>query len=147
MRPLTERVTKEMLHGVAEIENACFSEPWSEKSLELLLSDGGVAFAVRHEEKVIAYGGMTYVLDEGSITNIAVLEDFRRCGYASSVLEDLISFAKEQDLSFIMLEVRESNVSAISLYHKHGFIQVGSRKNFYKKPTENAIIMKLTLQN
>ncbi len=142
---MIRRLTSEHLAAVAELEALCFSEPWSEQALQLLTRGGAVGFVAIEKEQLVAYGGMMYVLDEGQITNIATHPHFRGKGNAAAVLAALEDFAKEQQLTQITLEVRESNAAAISLYKKSGFAAVGERRSFYRKPTENAVIMKKTL--
>ena len=139
------RLNAELLVGVAALESECFREPWSEKSLELLLGERGVGFAVVLEGEVVAYGGMMTVLDEGQITNIAVSKKHRRRGFARAILSALEAYALDNGISMLSLEVRESNTAARSLYIGEGWSEVGLRKNFYKLPTEDAIIMTKTL--
>ena len=91
---------------------------------------------------VMGYVGLMFVLDEGYISNVAVAPEFRRCGIADALISALIEREKKA-LAFLTLEVRESNIPAISLYAKHGFITVGSRKNYYDRPKENALLMTL----
>ena len=137
-----ERLTSENISGVAELEELCFSLPWSKKALELLCNGENVGFvALDGEKRVVAYGGMVCVLDEGQITNIAVHPDFRRRKIGEQIVSALLGYGEEKEISLYSLEVRESNQAAISLYQKLGFISVGNRKNFYSNPTENAIIM------
>ena len=95
--------------------------------------------------EVCAYGGMAVVLDEGQILNIATRPDKKRQGHATRVLIKLIEHARENGLTLITLEVRESNLAARELYSKHGFCEIGRRKNFYKLPTEDAILMGIDL--
>ena len=140
------KIGSEHLSGVAELERLCFSEPWSEKSLELLLRDGAVGFAVLEDGAVVAYGGMTYVLDEGQITNIATHPSARRKGFGARIVGALCDFARESGLREIFLEVRASNEGAIALYSQSGFLRVGERRGFYRAPVEDAIIMKINLQ-
>ena len=137
-----ERLTSEKISGVAELEELCFSLPWSKKALELLCNGENVGFvALDGEKRVVAYGGMVCVLDEGQITNIAVHPDFRRRKIGEHIVSALLGYGEEKGISLYSLEVRESNKAAISLYQKLGFISVGNRKNFYSNPSENAIIM------
>ena len=140
---LIERLTSDKFCEVAELERLCFSLPWSEKSLELLLVDKNAGFVVCDgtSGRVVAYGGMVVVLDEGQITNIATHPDFRRQGLGERVVRAIIDYASESGLVSISLEVRESNAAAISLYEKLGFRGVGVRKNFYASPRENGIVM------
>ena len=138
-----EKLTADKIFEVAELEELCFSLPWSEKSLELLLADKNAGFVVcdRTSGRVVAYGGMVVVLDEGQITNIATHPHFRRQGLGERVVRAIIDYASESGLVSISLEVRESNAAAISLYEKLGFVSVGVRKNFYTSPRENGIVM------
>lgn len=130
------------LSGAAELEKLCFSDPWSEESLSILIRQGGIGIAALAENgAVIGYGGMLTVLDEGQITNIAVHPDFRRQGVGRAVLCALIAQAQKQDISRLSLEVRASNTSAQSLYLQQGFETVGVRKRFYSHPTEDGLVM------
>ena len=135
------RLNKDHLVGAHRLETLCFSEPWSQKSLEMLVSSGAVGFVVLDGETVVAYGGMMCVLDEGQITNIAVDPLYRRRGSGKSIVDALISYALEQGIENISLEVRESNEGAIALYSSLGFEKRGVRKNFYRSPVESAIVM------
>ena len=134
------------LPGVAELERLCFSEPWSQKSLELLLRDGAIGFVALEGDSVVAYVGMTHVLDEGQITNIATHPSTRRRGFGEQIVRALCDFARERGLGEIFLEVRASNSGAIALYTKLGFERVGERRGFYRAPLEDAVIMKINLQ-
>ena len=133
------------LEGCAALEKLCFREPWSAHSLELLCTDGiGVGFLCTGSippgggQGVVAYGGMMVAVDEGQITNIAVHPGCRRKGYGQAVLTALIRYAKSAHLASVTLEVRPSNQAALALYRHSGFSEVGRRKNFYTKPTEDA---------
>ena len=137
-----ERVTDRHLDGIAELETACFNQPWSRSSLELLTKDGiGVGMVCSSDGKICAYGGMMCAIDEGQITNIATHPDYRRQGYGRAVLEALIKYAKYNGIDSISLEVRESNHAAIALYSGLGFKVEGKRRDFYTKPVESALIM------
>ena len=128
------------LVALAEIERACFHAPWSENMLREELGKG--IFLVAEQDGRTA--GQT-VLDEGYITNVAVSPDFRRQGIARALIAELTAKAGENKLAFVTLEVRESNAPAIALYTGAGFAPVGKRKNFYSNPTENAVLMTISL--
>ncbi len=141
------RLDAEHLEGAAEIERLCFSEPWSKESLKLLTHEGGVGFVAVCDGEIAAYGGMICVLDEGQITNIATHPSYRRKGLGRAVVDALCAYACDNGLAEIFLEVRRSNVPATDLYTKCGFEVIGERKNFYRDPAEDAVLMKKTLRN
>ncbi len=129
------------LDGAAELERLCFSEPWSREALSLLTREGGFGIAALANGRVVAYGGMTYVLDEGSVTNIATHPEYRRQGLGRAVTARMLEEAVRRGLSSVFLEVRESNTAALALYEGLGFRVCGVRKNFYRRPTESALQM------
>lgn len=130
------------LRQIAELEQECFAQPWSETALEEELYNPQASFIVAEDGEggVLGYAGLQVVLDEGYIANIAVEEAARRHGVASALLDVYCRFGQEH-LAFLTLEVRASNQAAIRLYLKHGFEEVGRRKGFYNDPKEDAIIM------
>lgn len=136
-------VRLEHIDEIELLEKQCFSVPWSRQALISQLPDDMHFFiaAFNDSGRVLGYVGMMYVLDEGYISNVAVSPECRRLGIADKLIESLIKRASEKNLSFVTLEVRESNLPAIELYRKNGFSDVGLRKNYYNKPTENAILM------
>lgn len=137
------RLTEDHISAVAEIEKACFSEPWSESALRLLLGEAALGFvALTESGDVAAYVGMMIAPDEGQITNVATHPDHRRRGYGSAVLDALLAYAAQNGLKEIYLEVRRSNGAARALYATRGFECVGERRGFYRFPTEDAVIMK-----
>lgn len=135
-------MTSGHLDDVYIIETECFSHPWSKQSLEEELNNETSLFLVAKEEnEVIGYIGMSIVIDEGYIFNVAVRKNHRNKGVATALINELVTYGKKNNFSFITLEVRESNLPAISLYSKFGFIKAGERKNYYSNPKENAILM------
>ena len=90
--------------------------------------------------RVAGYAGLQVVLDEGTITNVAVRPEFRRQGVAHQLLAVFMNFARGNRLAFLTLEVRASNYGAIALYGELGFRSVGRRKTTMSTP-EDAIIM------
>ena len=134
-------ITSNHLPEIAKLEQLCFSEPWSEKSLALLLGSDAIGFVCIDRERVVAYGGMLWAPDEGQITNVAVHPDARRCGYARAILAAFDTAAREHHAEQISLEVRESNTAAIRLYATDGYEVLGRRKNFYRNPREDALVM------
>ena len=127
---------------IAALEKACFSTPWSETQLEDALYNDNACFIVAEdgEGNVLGYAGLHVIAGEGSVDNVAVEPDARRHGVASALLEVFCRFGAV-NLEFLTLEVRKSNLPAISLYGKFGFQQAGLRKGYYQNPREDAVIM------
>ena len=135
-------MTAQHIDAVLEIEKECFSHPWSRQSIESELENKNSVFCVALEgEEVAGYIGMSTVLDEGYIFNVAVSGKYRKKGIGSALIQELVTYGKKNNFCFLTLEVRESNEKARSLYSKFGFIKVGERKDYYSQPTENAVLM------
>ena len=136
------------LSQIAALEKVCFpADPWSGELFRAALeSPHAVLLAAEGENgEVLGYAVLSAVLDEGNLDNIAVAPCVRRQGVADALLSALMDFGRER-LSVLMLEVRASNLPAIALYEKHGFVPVGRRKNYYDAPKEDAILMTLELK-
>ncbi len=135
--------TTELVPQIAELEEQCFSLPWTEAQLISQLPDERHEFIAALDEngRVAGYVGMMFVLDEGYISNVAVDSSLRRRGIGDALIAEMNSRAQKRGLAFVTLEVRESNAPAIALYAKHGYVRVGERKNYYDFPSENAILM------
>ena len=140
-------LTKEDISAVHKLELLCFSEPWSEKSLELLLSGDNFGVVCELDGQVVAYGGATCVLDEGAVTNIAVAPEYRRQGIGRAVVRAMLAEAEKKHVSSVFLEVRVSNEAARRLYLSEGFSECGVRKGFYKHPAEDALQMVYNFKN
>lgn len=141
-----DKISKGDAKLLAVLDKECFSVPWSENSF-LNECDNEVAYYViaRYNDEIVGYLGYWKVVDEAQITNIAVKVDFRRCGIARKMIDIAVENAKNDNLSTMSLEVRASNLAAISLYLSKGFFKVGFRKNYYNNPTEDAVLMQLDL--
>jgi ribosomal-protein-alanine N-acetyltransferase len=137
-----ERMNSFNILGVKEISDLSFSSPWSLLSMEKeLINKNAIYIVVKLGSKVVAFGGMWIIFDEGHITNIAVHPDFRRNNFGDIVVENLIKIAKDKNMASLTLEVRSSNIAAINLYKKHNFSVEGIRKNYYQNPREDGYIM------
>lgn len=138
--------TKEDIEAIYAIELESFSVPWSLESITKELENEMAYYVVAEEAgQVLGYAGLWDVVGEGQITNIAVRPSGRRKGIGKKLVEGLMAYGKEKGLEVLILEVRESNEAAIRLYSQAGFKDIGKRKNYYTKPTEDAILMALTL--
>ncbi|MEE3333077.1 MAG: ribosomal protein S18-alanine N-acetyltransferase [Ruminococcus sp.] len=125
---------------IADIERVCFSTPWSEKSIEdSFCLDCNHFFVCESEGRIAGYIGLSIAADEGYILNVAVLPEYRRKGIGEALVRYVITGFG--DLAFVTLEVRPSNTAAVALYQKLGFERVGERKNYYRNPDENALLL------
>lgn len=129
------------IDGIVNIEKACFSHPWTKDGIIEAQHNRTKFYVYEKNGCVLGYVGISVILDEGYITNIAVLPEYRKLGIATALLTKLDDLAKLEALSFISLEVRVSNQNAISLYEKFDYKTEGVRKNFYDAPKEDALIM------
>ena len=134
------------LKAIAEIEQISINPPWSYKAIcDFARQDTSRILVAKIGTTVAGYITYSVVLDEVQIANVAVHPDFRRMGVGENLLTTLSENEKKNNMSFITLEVRQSNTPAIRLYEKCGYIVIGRRKNYYKNPTEDALLYNLTL--
>lgn len=139
---IIEPMKAEHIPEISEIERLCFSLPWSESALRDELDNVNAHFLTALTfGRVSGYIGVIEICGEADITNVAVHPDFRRMGIGKMLLDTAEKQATERKCESITLEVRESNEPAISLYSGNGYSPIGIRKNFYEKPTENAVLM------
>ena len=137
-----EKARLEHIGALAALEEQCFSDPWPADMIGRMADKFTVA---AEGESLMGYIVLSTVLDEGNIDNVAVSPEFRRRGVADALVQDAVARSRDMGLAFLMLEVRAGNEPAIALYRKHGFREVGRRKNYYEKPREDAILMTLVL--
>lgn len=125
-----------------EIDRACFSEADSLEIIKAQLSDRMVTVKLCEiGGKVVSYCSALLVFDEVQIINVATLPQHTSNGYAYKVLCSVLEGAKARGAISASLEVRVSNAAAIHVYEKAGFHTCGVRRRFYKKPTEDALVM------
>lgn len=127
---------------ISEIEKECFpKEPWSFRTLASSFeTEGFIGLIADDEGEIAGYGGITVAADTADIDNVAVCEPFRRSGTGALLLEELCKAAKARGAKKAFLEVRVSNVSAMSLYLKHGFKGAYARTRYYSDG-EDCLVM------
>jgi len=121
---------------------------WSRKHLENELQQStGIQFVARNEgiERVMAVLFGRIVADEAEILKLSVAEFARKRGVGYKMLDFAVKYSKTRGVKNCFLELRASNEAAKRLYEKRGFVCVGTRKNYYKEPVEDAILMQLVL--
>ncbi len=136
-------MTADHVAQISDLERQCFSAPWDQQSVASELNNPLSCWLVALEgERVAGYVGSQTVLGETDMMNIAVHPDFRRRGIAEKLVYALMEALKQRESRCLTLEVRASNEPAKALYGKLGFVQVGLRKNYYRAPKEDALILR-----
>jgi len=131
------------IENVVEVENDCFSIPWSRDSFIREITENHLAIylVAKVEEKAVGYIGVWKIMNEGHITNVAVHSSFRRQGIGQMLISELLSLCEKQEMDCFTLEVRATNAPAQALYQKFGFKEIGRRKGYYQDNGEDAVIM------
>lgn len=136
----------EDIDQVCALEEMVFSMPWQRDAFIEMVENKDALYLVVEEKSnpgvVIAACGLRHIVGEGDISNVLVHPNHRKRGIARLMIGELLKAGREKyGIEAYTLEVRKSNEDAIHLYQYHGFVEEGIRKNFYEKPTEDAIIM------
>ena len=140
---MIEVMNSDHVAQIAALEKICFSDPWSERSIASELDNKLAFWLVAVEgETVAGYIGSQTVLDETDMMNVAVHPDFRRKGIAEALILELVDHLRRMGSHCLTLEVRASNAPAIALYEKLDFREIGRRKNYYRNPREDALILR-----
>lgn len=135
---------KKEVNEVLKIEEQAYGEHhWSKDSFYGELSNDLAHYysAFDLDDNLIGYAGCWQVLDETHITTIAVKPEFKRKKIGEALLNRILEDCYKNEIKYITLEVRVSNIPAISLYEKYGFKSLGSRKGYYQNNNEDALIM------
>ena len=128
--------------GIARLEEEIFSDPWSYRDVQdLICTEGSMCFTAIDGGEVIAYVIGRLIAPEGEIYRVAVKPEKRQRGIGYRLLDYAVKTSKGHGLERLFLEVRSRNLPAVKLYTAYGFKQIGLRKNYYKNPTDDALIM------
>lgn len=141
------------LARVAEIERRSFADPWSAQSFREAYTNPHVLFLCAREAEggegagvpTLGYVVAWFVADEGEIANLAVDPDVRRRGIGAMLLDAALGEGARRGATAIYLEVRESNAAARRLYESRGFVEVGRRPGYYRRPVEDAVVLRCAL--
>jgi ribosomal-protein-alanine N-acetyltransferase len=136
-------LASEHLDQIVSIERASFSDPWTRGMFEseLDIEARGYARGALRRRNLIGYLFAVVIPDEAHIGNLAVHPSERRQGIAQILLDQLMRDAAEAGVKRVTLEVRASNHTARKFYYKNNFIDIAIRKNYYRSPVEDAIVM------
>lgn len=132
---------------VMEIEETLYEFPWTKSILADCIQVGYSCWVLKHSYQIQAYCVLSSGAGEAHILTLCVKKDFQGQGLGKILLQHLIDIATDHKAEVLLLEVRTSNTTAVNLYHKYGFNEVGTRKGYYptKGGREDAIIMALDL--
>ena len=137
---------KDIKH-ITDIETECFTTPETENSVrDVIENDVYEAFVAEINGAIVGHTITMTTCGDTDILSVAVKTDYRRFGIGNKLMENIFISAIKNDVENIFLEVRKSNIPAISLYEKNGFEKIGERKNFYDLPREDAVLMKKTVK-
>ena len=146
--PIFRKIIEKDIAQVAALEKKTFSDAWSEASIRGTYGQAQAFITVAEVDGTFAgYCIVYYVMDEAEIARIAVDESFRRQGIGQGLLSYTFSCCEEKQIERVLLDVRESNVSARAFYQKQGFLEDGIRKDFYNGPKEHAVLMSRSISN
>lgn len=136
------------LGRVVAVEREAFTEPWSPAAFRALVDRERALFLVAEEEGagVVGHGVLWWQADEAELASLAVAPSARRRGVASRLLDALLEGAREAGMTRVFLEVRASNAAALALYRRRGFREVGRRADYYRRPREDARVLRLDLR-
>jgi len=133
--------------GLVAIERRAFSDPWSEASFREALTSAWTFGLVAEAGRGLAgYFIGREVAGTGEVLNLAVAPEFRRRGIGGALLDAGLSALQRRRVEEVFLEVRESNRSAQALYLAYGFRPVGQRAAYYRNPREDALVLRLELE-
>lgn len=143
------RMKEDDLPAVRTIEALSFSNPWSDSTFLGEIQNTPVSFPLvvvqKPLNKVIGYIIYWHIREDVQVNNIAVHPDFRGNGIGEALMRHVIEKVRKSGATFMTLEVRPSNAAAVTMYKKLGFEILGSRKNYYTNPDEDAYLMGLVL--
>ena len=148
-RYFVRRMKEEDLPSVRAIEALSFSSPWSDNTFRGEIQNTSISFPLvvvrRPADEVVAYVIFWQIREDVQVNNIAVHPDCRGQGIAEALMRYVIDKVRKAGATFMTLEVRPSNTAATNIYKRLGFDVLGTRKNYYTKPDEDALILGLVL--
>jgi [ribosomal protein S18]-alanine N-acetyltransferase len=154
IRPMAEVSvgTRTMVHDdlprVSDIERRSYDFPWSHGVFRDCLLAGYTCLVLERDGVVSGYAILSIAAGEAHVLNLCVDPDYRSQGFGDRLLDEILLRARQSGVKEVFLEVRPSNVNALSLYRKKGFRQVASRRAYYqaKKGREDAAVLSLVLK-
>ncbi|MRX28439.1 ribosomal protein S18-alanine N-acetyltransferase [Kangiella sp. HZ709] len=147
IRPLVDSNLEQIL----SIENNAAPFPWSKEAHQDAIIQQYPSLVLTQADMIAGFIVFNYYLDECHLLNLVIDPSFQSQGYGKKLANKMMEQAREKGMKTVILEVRESNSSAIKLYERLGFKQIGTRKNYYRGnlkqdlAREDAIVMQKPL--
>ena len=137
------KMENEHIADILEIERDSYGYPWSEKIFLDCISHNYHCNVLLLDEILVGYVITSFVQNECHIMNLCIKKDYRSHGYGKYLLNELHKEIINLNCKLVFLECRPSNKSALSLYKKEGYNEVGIRKNYYPATSgyEDALIL------
>lgn len=135
------------LDAIMQIEPHIYSHPWTRGNFSDSLKSEHSAWVLEHDAEIIGYALMMMVLDEAHLLNLSITKAYQKQGLGRYLLEHMIQIAQKLKAANMFLEVRSSNISAITLYENIGFNEMAIRRGYYpaQNGREDAVLMGLAL--
>lgn len=137
-------MSKEDIESVVEIEKEAYgNHHWAKSSFYEEMSNNLAKYYVAKisDGTIVGYAGTWHIIDEAHVTTIAVKKDYMRNHIGEAIIKKIIDDCYKENIKYLTLEVRVSNIPAIKLYEKYGFQSLGTRKAYYQDNNEDALIM------
>lgn len=128
------------LPAITAAERAVFTDAWTEAGLAAAI--GPYTLVAESESELVGYLFARLAADEAEILNVAVYPEHRRRGVAAGLVHTSLDALRRAGARSVYLEVRESNEAARAFYNTLGFIEAGRRPRYYRRPVEDAVVMK-----
>lgn len=136
-------MTEADLDAVAAAETRIYAFPWTRGNFADSLAAGHEAWLAKQAGRLTGYAIVMQVLDEAHLLNISVLPELQRSGFGSALLIHIFDQARIKAATRMLLEVRPGNISGQGFYKRHGFVEIGRRRDYYPAHggREDAIVM------
>jgi ribosomal-protein-alanine N-acetyltransferase len=136
------------LDEVLAVEQSVYPHPWSRGNFVDSLSAGYHAWVLRDQGELAGYFLLMAAVDEAHLLNVSVAKGRQRQGLGHYLLDKVAACARGLAAESILLEVRPSNLRALKVYQRYGFVEIGRRKAYYPAHNgqrEDAIVMRYVL--
>ena len=145
--PQLRPMRREDLTAVAQIEARAYEFPWTLGIFRDCLNAGYACWVLEQQGRMIGYGVLSVAAEEAHVLNVCVAPAEQCCGHGRRLLRRLVDLARWHGARRVFLEVRPSNVRAVAIYRRAGFVEIGRRPNYYpaRRVREDAIVMAFDL--